>query len=153
MKSFAQSSLVNVPFDKVFDYLHVPAHNVGLDSKRPTLHVYVPHGISEGAEVKYNLFYGLINISWMSKITRVVNNQLIKTETIDGPFKTWQATHSFESFHDKVLIRDQFLYSTDNENLEKILDSLVINHAFEDRIRLAQEADTTKIRVISKDVG
>ena len=66
MKSFAQSSLVEVPFEKVFDYLHIPAHNVGLDSKRPTLHVYVPHGLAEGQEIKYNLFYGLINISWRS---------------------------------------------------------------------------------------
>ena len=140
-------------YEKVFDYLHIPAHNVGLDSKRPTLHVYVPHGLAEGQEIKYNLFYGLINISWMCKISRVIENRLVKTVAQDGPFSSWEATHSFESFHGKVLIRDEFVYNTDNENLEKILDSLIINHAFEDRIRLAQDADTTKIQVISKDAG
>ncbi|MGL1935839.1 MAG: hypothetical protein OCD01_12495 [Fibrobacterales bacterium] len=153
MKSFAQSSLVEVPFEKVFDYLHVPAHNVGLDAQRPTLHAYIPHDIQEGGEVKYNLFYGLINISWVSTITAVVENTLIKTSATKGPFTSWEATHSFESFYDKVLIRDEFHYSTENENLGKILDSLVVNHAFDDRMRLVEEAETTKIRIVNKDVG
>lgn len=84
-----------------------------------------------GTEIQYRLRWQLFPMSWRSRISEYVPNQLFADEQLRGPYVRWYHTHHFETVEDGVLMRDRVEYILPFGPLGDLVHSLVIRRQLE----------------------
>ena len=66
--------------------------------------------MEKGATIEYVLTLHGLRVRWRSEIVEWRPRRRFVDRQVDGPFRLWEHTHTFEARHDGTLIRDDVLY-------------------------------------------
>jgi ligand-binding SRPBCC domain-containing protein len=69
-----------------------------------------PIPMEEGATIDYVLTLHRLRVRWRSEIVEWRPGRRFVDRQVDGPFRLWEHTHTFEARLDGTLIRDDVLY-------------------------------------------
>ena len=66
--------------------------------------------MQKGATIDYVLTTHRLPVRWRTEIVEWSPGRRFVDRQVDGPFRLWEHTHTFEERHDGTLIRDTVLY-------------------------------------------
>ena len=66
--------------------------------------------MEKGATIDYVLTTHRLPVRWRTEIVEWIPGRRFVDRQVDGPFRLWEHTHTFEERHDGTLIRDTVLY-------------------------------------------
>jgi len=69
-----------------------------------------PIPMEKGATIEYVLTTHRLPVRWRTEIVEWEPGRRFVDRQVDGPFRLWEHTHTFEERHDGTLIRDTVLY-------------------------------------------
>jgi len=69
-----------------------------------------PIPMEKGATIDYVLTTHRLPVRWRTEIVEWIPGRRFVDRQVDGPFRLWEHTHTFEERHDGTLIRDTVLY-------------------------------------------
>ena len=69
-----------------------------------------PIPMEKGATIEYVLNLHRLRVRWRSEIVEWKPRRRFVDRQVEGPFRLWEHTHTFEERHDGTLIRDTVLY-------------------------------------------
>jgi len=69
-----------------------------------------PIPMEKGATIDYVLTTHRLPVRWRTEIVEWSPGRRFVDRQVDGPFRLWEHTHTFEERHDGTLIRDTVLY-------------------------------------------
>ncbi len=156
MPYFAQSSIVPQPSKDVFErFLTVPAV-VSMTSEGSTLSYWVEGELQAGSMVQYRLQAGLQQYSWSAILQPFSSPSkllVILCEGLENSLTHFNAYHFVEDFKNRTLIRDEFEFTTNDADLEALLnDKVVVSHALEHRGTAASN-ETQSIELIGQELA
>ena len=107
-----RSQIVPLPVEDAFAFF-ADAHN--LEALTPPwlrFRILTPGPIpmEKGATIEYVLTTHRLPVRWRTEIVEWRPGRRFVDRQVEGPFRLWEHTHTFEERHDGTLIRDTVLY-------------------------------------------
>ena len=90
-----------------------------------------PIQMEKGATIEYVLTTHRLPIRWRTEIIEWEPGRRFIDRQVDGPFRLWEHTHTFEERHDGTLIRDTVLYRMPYGTLGAIAHRILVERDLE----------------------
>ncbi|CDN15397.1 MAG: SRPBCC family protein [Richelia sp.] len=112
MLQFHYSSVINAPVETVWEFHERPDILQLLTPPwQPVEVIRREGGLDVGAMTQFNLFIGLIPITWLAKHTEYNKYCLFTDEQVSGPFQSWMHRHKFADENGKTRLTDEISFS------------------------------------------
>jgi len=85
-----------------------------------------PIAMEEGATIEYVLTTHRLPVRWRTEIVEWEPGRRFVDRQVEGPFRFWEHTHTFEERHEGTLIRDTVLYRMPYGALGAIAHRIVV---------------------------
>lgn len=107
-----QDQRFNLPVDEIFEFFADPKNLEKITPSRLRFEVQNcdPLPVQQGTEIEYELRIRGFPIKWVSRITDYVEGEYFIDKMLEGPYKTWEHIHTFETVDTATLVGDQVYY-------------------------------------------
>ena len=131
MVKLTQSSWFEYSKERVLEWMGVAP--LSLETRENAiLYYYFPEGYARSASVRYVLFYGTHRVQWTGIVSSSTEDSI--TVRLDkGPFRGFNATHSFLRDGALTLCDDSLEFQGEPEELSKILEKCSLLYALDSR--------------------
>jgi len=110
--TFAHSSLIDAPINKVFAFHEREDVLQILSPPFPRIQILERMGgIQVGSRVTLQLQAGPIKTRWVAQHTEFIQDRLFVDEQVSGPFRSWVHRHQFESVGKQTRLTDSVTFS------------------------------------------
>lgn len=153
MPYLAQSSLVSQGSQEVFErFLSAPTV-VSLAEEGGTLTYWIDGELQAGSKVQYRLQVGFQQYSWHGTLKPFSSPSQLLVVQGEGPFSHFNGHHFVENFKGRTLIRDEFEFVTDDQELLAILEGKVmVSHSLEHRDFSTNGMDGTTYSSVTQQI-
>ena len=151
MPIITQSTSVECSSKELFQFLTKPSNIISVSPSLPSLNFHSPKlMMGKGQIVNFDLSYGLLKLSWISKITKFEPYSFIEDTLVGGPFKKWIHRHYFEEEGSHTVVQDEIDYEVGMGPLGKVMETLVVNYQIEKFFKNRMDKTTKKIKAIKR---
>ncbi len=103
---------IAAPRRDVFDFFSDPANLARLTPDGLNFRIFgsPPLRMETGSRLEYRIRWTVLQLRWVTRITRWVPDSEFEDVQEEGPYRTWIHTHRFEDEGDHVVMRDRVEY-------------------------------------------
>jgi hypothetical protein len=107
-----RSQIVPLPVEDAFAFFADASNLEALTPPWLRFRILTPGPIAmeKGATIEYVLTTRRLPVCWLTEIVEWQPGRRFVDRQVEGPFRLWEHTHTFEERHDGTLIRDTVLY-------------------------------------------
>jgi len=111
----------------------------------PLVHYHAPDGFISGASVHYRLISGLRRLDWTGIISSA-SETMVVVRLSGGPFRGFDAKHSFVYEEGLFACRDAFVFQGEDATFKNVIEHANVLYAFDarrnmEKILLSVEAE------------
>ena len=136
MHIFKTEQLLPVTIEKAWDFFSTPANLVQITP--PELDFKIKSELSEGdiyegMTINYTVKPLLgIPVKWKTVLSKIIKYKTFTDTQIEGPYETWEHTHSFLTTKEGIIMIDLVKYKLPLGFLGSLINSLLVRNKIEE---------------------
>lgn len=135
MVRFSQTSWFNRDKESVLNLMRYAPLRMEMDSL-PLLYYFFPQGPFQGASVSYRMIFDFQQVAWEGIIGSIQADEIIVRQN-KGPFRGFDAKHSFSESEGVLTCRDFFSFQGEDPHFKTILKDARLCYAITSREKAA----------------
>jgi ligand-binding SRPBCC domain-containing protein len=149
MFEYKSKQFIKASISEVWDFISSPKNLQSITPSYMQLRVVsdLPEKMYEGMVIAYKVRPMLrIQVTWVSKITEVVENKFFVDEQLTGPYKIWRHEHRIEEVDNGIMMTDLVTYVPPLGAIGKIANKLFIRNKIQDIFSYREYAINNKFK-------
>lgn len=124
---------IAAPRRAVFDFFSDPANLARLTPAGLNFRIFgvPPVRLETGSRLEYRIRWTVLQLRWVTRITRWVPESEFEDVQEEGPYRTWIHTHRFEEAGDRVVMSDRVEYDLPFGPLGRLAHRLLVRRQLE----------------------